>query len=330
MDRHERITLLHHLFSTHKYGLTVARLLEETGSDRATLYRDLADLQYRHRAPLAHDGKKPRTYFYVNATEEHGTFELPGLWLRAEQIYVLVLAGQMFGGSGAGCLVSEQLKGFQPHLAHIFGQYAEHFSRIRVIRMHARQVADAVFRVVADALLRRRTLGFTYVGRDSGRSSVRRVSPQWLTHYRDNWYLEAWDEDAHGLRMFALECVAAPVTDAVRARDLDLKEWEGPHKPGYGLLSGPVTDTAILRFSVGAGRLVANECWHPDQQQRFLDDGRLELRVPYSQPHELIRDVMRYGADAEVLGPPDLRRQVIERHAAALANYGLAAVAAQS
>ena len=59
VDRHERIALLHHLFSTHKYGLTVARLLEETGSDRATLYRDLADLQYRHRAPLAHDGKKP-------------------------------------------------------------------------------------------------------------------------------------------------------------------------------------------------------------------------------------------------------------------------------
>jgi hypothetical protein len=32
----------------------------------------------------------------------------------------------------------------------------------------------------------------------------------------------------------------------------------------------------------------ADEQWHPQQAGRFLEDGRYELKVPYSDPRELI------------------------------------------
>ena len=39
-------------------------------------------------------------------------------------------------------------------------------------------------------------------------------------------------------------------------------------------------------------------------------DGRYELAVPYNDPQELIMDILKYGAEVEVLAPDELRQQV--------------------
>ena len=67
---------------------------------------------------------------------------------------------------------------------------------------------------------------------------------------------------------------------------------------------------------------MADEHWHSQQQGRYLADGRYELKVPYSAPRELLMDVLRYGADAEVLDPPSLRSEMQIMLNLAMANYG--------
>lgn len=91
--------------------------------------------------------------------------------------------------------------------------------------------------------------------------------------------------------------------------------------PGYGLFAGPAAAEAVLHFSPYAARWVAEEQWHPNQQGRWLEDGGYELRLPYSDPTELVMDVLRYGPDVEVVAPAELREQVRERLARALAQY---------
>ena len=59
-------------------------------------------------------------------------------------------------------------------------------------------------------------------------------------------------------------------------------------------------------------RWVAEENWHPDQQGSFDADGAWLLKVPFSGARELIMDIMRYGAQVEVLGPEFLRQAVAE------------------
>ncbi len=39
-------------------------------------------------------------------------------------------------------------------------------------------------------------------------------------------------------------------------------------------------------------------------------DGRYVPKVPYSDEREQLRDLLRFGADVEVLAPPDLRSQI--------------------
>jgi len=66
----------------------------------------------------------------------------------------------------------------------------------------------------------------------------------------------------------------------------------------------------VIRFSPHAARWVADERWHSRQEGRWLDGGGYELRVPYSNTSELMREVLKYGADAEVVAPVELREKM--------------------
>ena len=66
----------------------------------------------------------------------------------------------------------------------------------------------------------------------------------------------------------------------------------------------------MLRFTARRARWVGDETWHPEQQSRWLDDGRYELSIPYSNDKELIMDILKYGADVEVIAPEELKEAV--------------------
>jgi predicted DNA-binding transcriptional regulator YafY len=89
----------------------------------------------------------------------------------------------------------------------------------------------------------------------------------------------------------------------------------------YGIFSGKARHQAVLRFTEARARWVSMETWHTDQQSRWLEDGRYELILPYSQPDELVMDLMRYGPDVEVVSPASLRKAVAEQLQAAASLY---------
>jgi predicted DNA-binding transcriptional regulator YafY len=89
----------------------------------------------------------------------------------------------------------------------------------------------------------------------------------------------------------------------------------------YGIFAGKANKTAILVFSSERARWVADERWHPKQVGQFLTDGRYELRIPYRDPRELIMDILRHGAEVEVIKPEGLRQQLAAELGRALSQY---------
>ena len=73
-------------------------------------------------------------------------------------------------------------------------------------------------------MLDRRQLAFEYRARSTDQHTRRTVSPQRLTHYRDNWYLDAWDHEREALRSFAVDRIGNARQLEEAARDL------GAHK----------------------------------------------------------------------------------------------------
>jgi predicted DNA-binding transcriptional regulator YafY len=144
---------------------------------------------------------------------------------------------------------------------------------------------------------------------------------QRLTHYRDNWYLEAWCHRADGLRRFSLDRILNARLLDEPTKDIDLEQLATDMDRSYGIFSGPGKHRAVLLFTAERARWIADERWHPEQQTRYRDDGRYQLEIPYTDPRELVLDILRYGPDVEVLAPTDLRDQVRTRLQAALEQY---------
>jgi predicted DNA-binding transcriptional regulator YafY len=55
---------------------------------------------------------------------------------------------------------------------------------------------------------------------------------------------------------------------------------------------------------------VRHESWHPQQEGTLHPDGRYTLKVPYSDERELIGDILRFGAEVQVLNPPSLKLKI--------------------
>ena len=320
MDRYERILSLHRILKSARYPVTVARLQDELDCSRATVYRDLAFLRDALMAPVVGDGEAGFRY----QAEEGGRFELPGLWLNSGELHALLAAQQLLSRSGGGVL-SSALAPLQSRIEKLLDEHAAGkrwpVERVRVIPHRTRRMDEHAFRTVCSAVLERKQLSFEYRARSTDEKTRRTVSPQRVTHYRDNWYLDAWDHDREALRSFSVDRITgARMLDAT-ARDIDEPELDRHLAGSYGIFSGPPKGIATIVFSPKAARWVADEHWHSQQQGRFLADGRYELKVPYSSSRELLMDVLHYGSDAEIVEPQSLREQAKSLLQLALSNY---------
>jgi predicted DNA-binding transcriptional regulator YafY len=193
--------------------------------------------------------------------------------------------------------------------------------RIKVVSAWRRPVPSRFFERVSTALLQRRRLHLRYLTRGRGEVSERDVSPQRLVHYRNTWYLDAWCHRAGALRRFALDAIQEARLLDTSAKALSLKRVEKEMDAGYGIYAGGQQQWAVLRFNAQAARWASREEWHPLQQGRSLPDGGFELRLPYVDANELAMDVLRQGAEVQVVEPPALVDLVRSRLVAAAELY---------
>ncbi len=322
MDRYERILALHRHLKSARYPVPLARLMDELGCSRATLYRDIAFLRDALQAPIESDSTGEGGFRYD--AKEAERFELPGLWLNSDELHALLATHQLLDRTGSGVL-SSALAPLRSRIESLLAQQAGGkrwpMERVRVIGSYVRRRDEIAFRVVASAVLERKQVEFDYLARSTNERTHRKVSPQRLTHYRDNWYLDAWDHERNGLRSFSVDRIQHVRLQDEAARDIPDAELDQHFAASYGIFSGAPKGIATIVFSPKAARWVADEHWHSKQEGRFLPDGRYQLKLPYSNAKELLMDVLRYGADAEITEPVSLREQAKALLVLALSAY---------
>jgi predicted DNA-binding transcriptional regulator YafY len=106
-----------------------------------------------------------------------------------------------------------------------------------------------------------------------------------------------------------------------KAKDINEAQLNEHYADAYGIFAGKATQKAVIRFSKNAAKWVADELWHSKQESKVLRSGELEMTIPYSDPRELIMDILKYGAEAEVISPKELRNEIKKRFLGALQNY---------
>ena len=322
MDRTERFHLIDQML-TNQRVVSRRQFLDALEVSPATFKRDLEYLRDRLAAPIVWDRER-RGYCYEQSAEGE-QFQLPGLWFNTSEIQALLSMDALLANLQPGVL-SNHIEPLRSRIRMLLDE-GDHSAdeiarRLRIIPHSAKSYRSENFQALCQALLSRKRVDMAYYSRPTDSVSDRQVSPQRLIYYRDNWYLDAWCHLRRGLRSFAVDAIKSLSIASEAAKEVDEALLNSELESGYGIFSGAVTSEAVLRFSPETARWVSRETWHPQQSSEYDEAGYYLLRVPYSQDTELVMDILKYGAEVEVLEPPELRDKVGERSAETAALYG--------
>ena len=315
------------MLEARKHPVPREVLLDELGVSYATFKRDLEVLRDQFQAPirwLPGAAGRERGYILEDKDWSSGKLGLPRAWFTSSEIHALLMIDTLASHIAPG-LLTEHL---QPLITRITLALSaaddapeDIRSRLQILASSARRRDTAHFENVAQATVRRSRLEILYFTKSRNEHSTRVVSPQRLIHYKENWYLVAWCHRADALRVFAQDSIKDAKVLKESALEADKVVVDAMIGKDFGIYSGGDRRWAKLRFSALQARWVEGEVWHPEQKAFVEDDGSLVLEVPYSDPRELLLEVLKFGPEVEVLEPPELREEAHFRLRRALAQY---------
>lgn len=321
MAQIDRLYELLGIFQSRRYPIGTAEIASLLECSTPTVKRYLAKLRNEYGAPLRFD---PQRHGYILEKQDGDSVEFPGLWFNVSELHSLLTIHELINQLDPGLLKAE-LQPLRERIEKLLGnkgiKTGEFVRRIHFIGVGIRLCCPLAFRLTTTALMERRRLKLRYHGRSENRLSSRHVSPQRLIYYRGNWYLAVYCHTRNGLRTLALERMSEIVPQEAACVEIDENELRDHFSSSFGIFAGLPECQAVLVFSQESARWVAEERWHPNQQSQTLADGRFELRLPYSDQRELLMEILRYGPDVHVAGPPELQQAVRERLTMALRQY---------
>jgi len=169
---------------------------------------------------------------------------------------------------------------------------------------------DAAFGPLTAATRARQAVTFDYRVPEADRATTRRLQPWGVVCWRGRWYVVGHDLDRHAERCFRLSRMVSPVKSHGPAgayqppADVDLisyvANWTG-HPPEY-------TKRTTLR--VTPGRAAGVRRWA--ESVTPSDHGDLVV-LGYTDACGFASWIVGYGAEVEVLDPPEVRDAVIAR-----------------
>lgn len=301
------------LFSGRR-AVSADEIMNKLEISLATFKRDIAKLRDQMHVPIRFD--RDQGGYVLDG--DHVESELPGLWFSPDEMLALATLHQLLAQLGPSVL-GTKLRPLRARLDDLIARQGlsgqNVASRIRLAHSAGKRRLDArTFEAVAAATMGRKRLRVRHFNRQTGESLDRELSPQRLVHYRDNWYLDAWCHLRQDLRSFSVDALSHVEVQGEAAKDVSTRDLDRVLGASYGIFGGVPTAVAVLRFSPQRARWVRRETWHPQQEGRDLPDGGFELSVPYSDERELLGEILRNGAEVEVVEPLSLRRKV--QHAA--------------
>ena len=194
------------------------------------------------------------------------------------------------------------------------------------IRFEAVSMDDAVERVfeqLQSAERDRRRVGFNYTDKNNARTQ-RRVDPYGFIVSNGRIYLVGFDHTRTDMRVFAVDNVSdVTITPQKFERPADFNlEAYGAHSVS-GVVHGQSVADVTVRFSpVVAKAATAASTVARDRRVVRRDDGGVDITYRVSDPIEIVRFSLGWGAEAEVVAPEEARRAAADIARRLAARYG--------
>jgi proteasome accessory factor C len=159
------------------------------------------------------------------------------------------------------------------------------------------KAAEGLVAILTDAIRRRQLVELEYLKEEEGTPTMHIVEPYTIERRLPHWYVHTWDRTRDDERSFRLD----------RMRSATLLEEEFEPRDGFepGLLEG--ARIARVLYSPAVAR------WEVERGARPLSDGSAINEQKIGSNEWLVGEILRYRGEAELLEPPELRRQIAKR-----------------
>ena len=171
---------------------------------------------------------------------------------------------------------------------------------------------SATFNILETAVCKRLRIRVRYFSLSSGKVETREIDPYSLLFRRHAWYLIGFCHLRRELRTFRVE----------RIRSLSLTGEHFTRPENYSLdehlknawevyTGGELVEVRVL-FDSRLAPLLLEGKRHPSQRIERLTDGRVIFSAKVAGTEEIKRWVLGFGAQAEILEPISLRKEMAE------------------
>ena len=293
-----------------RQGMTLDDLSEECGVDRRTIHRDLNAVEEAGYSLTTgwQDGKKVYSFLSKSRNIPPITFTLNQLM----SLYLLRSLGVHLAGAPFQAEIEGLFRNITSVLPDRYAAHLERIARVSLPILHgARDYSAATdyMEGLQRALLHQYRIRLNYAkqGREEGEEYE--VDPYTLVFHKGGIYLLGYAHNRKAMRLFALERVRSIGVTRQRFEIPAGYEPEEHFKSAFGLVSDTSMKVSV-RFSADIAHVVKERIWRPGQQVHDDGEGGVIIEFEASGEMELVSWILSYGARAEVLEPPELRREV--------------------
>lgn len=291
---------------TYPNCVTLAKELEVCAK---TIQRDIEYMKFQMDAPIEYDSSQKGYYF------THQNWFLPQVFLSEAEREAMAVAENIlkqYSGLPAYDDVKTAFEKF-------FKQLPEEDAALRTENAlfsfgppPSSSVEKDIFRTVQEAARKRAKVQMRYRTAYSGKVSDRVVHPYHFHQSEGMWYLIAYCEMRQQVLTFAMNRIQTAERldeDFAMREDFNLEEFL---KTAFLMFKGNQRYKVKIRFSPYQARWIQERVWHPTQRLEEQEDGALVLSFEVENLNAARFWVMKFGAEAEVLEPKELRQ--IIRH----------------
>lgn len=314
MERHTyiRIAKIDELIRGKKYP-NCRVLAEEFEVSQRTILRDIEAMKDSLGAPILYS-KEHNGYYYGK-----GSFSLPEIKLTEGELVAVFLAEELLNKykntpfSLAIRRAFEKIQTLLPDSVSLdlneLGQaYSFDIKQAKPLDNRAARVFD----LLVKAINSKNSVGVTYysIGRDATQQRI--IDPYHLRHAQGAWYLVAYCRLRKDIRTFAVNQI----------REIKVLKEKFSVQPGFspekffehswGFQEGGKLTKVVVRLDKEIARWFVDRKLHPSQQTKENKDGSLTLTFRVAGTEEIKRWIMSQGKHAKIMGPRELRINIIE------------------
>ncbi|MDG6778817.1 transcriptional regulator [Thiomicrorhabdus sp. zzn3] len=319
MDKVERKSRLIKLLPRNEAPVSIKHLATQLDCSTRSVRRYLQELFDERHAPWYVIGG----YVHLDKLRQD-QIEVYGYWFTSEELFSLLALYQMTDELSAGLLAGHFAE-FKSRILQVLGskEYSQNLmSNVKIVPIASPPIHSEHLNKITRAIACKKRLKIVFWNRHANQVSEREISPLQLVRYRDRWFVDAHCHHREALRSFSLEAIQNIKSLNAPVQRVETEALQAFYQSAYGIFNGQANKTAVLRFSDYQARWIKEQQWHPQQVSRLLEDGRLELQLPYGQDAELIQDILKFGPEVEVVSPPELRQKVIKKIKQTMEVYG--------